>query len=60
MLSHGAYVVVIDLAMFTTYDRNKYCDCCYRTTCCACFVCFYSLSFVTAFILLTINIHTGM
>jgi len=31
-----------------TYDRNKYCGCCYRTISSAC-ICFYSLSFVTAF-----------
>jgi hypothetical protein len=49
MLSHGAFVV-IDLIIYMTYDRNEYCDCCYGTTFCAC-VCFYSLSFVTAFIL---------
>jgi len=48
MLSHGAFVVVLDLVMYTTYDHNKYCGCCYRTTCYAC-VCFYSPSFVTAF-----------
>jgi len=51
MLSHGTFVVVIDLVMYTTYDRNKFCDCCYRTTCCACVCFFNSLSFVTAFIL---------
>jgi hypothetical protein len=34
--------------MHTTYDRNKYCGCWIRITCCAC-VCFYCLSFVTAF-----------
>jgi len=33
MLSHGAFVVVLDLVMYTTYDCNKYCGCCYRTTC---------------------------
>jgi hypothetical protein len=48
MLGHGAFVVVLDLEMYTTYDRNKYYECCYRITCCAC-VCFYSLSFVTLF-----------
>ena len=44
--------------MYTTYDRNKYCDCCFRPTYCAC-VCFYSLPFATAFILSAINIHTA-
>jgi len=39
-----------DLVMYTTYDRKKYCDCCYRPICCAC-VCFYFIYFVTAFIL---------
>ena len=44
MLSHGAFVVVIDLVMYLTDDHNKYCDCCYRTTCCAC-VCLFLFSF---------------
>jgi hypothetical protein len=43
--------------MYTTNDRNKYCDCCYRTTGCVCF-CFYFLSFVTEFISCAVSIHT--
>ena len=58
MLTHGAFVV-IDFVMYTTYDRNKYCDGCFRTIVPA-FVCFYYLSFVNAFILGAINIHTRM
>ena len=39
VLIHGAFVVVvIDHVMYTMYDGNKYCDCCYRTACCAAFV----------------------
>jgi hypothetical protein len=49
MLSYGAFVVVLEISRNVyEYERNKYCGCCYRITCCAC-VCFYCLSFVTAF-----------
>jgi hypothetical protein len=59
MLSHGAFVM-LDLVMYTTYDCNKYCGCCYRITCCAC-VCLFLFSFFCNCILLrAINIHTGM
>jgi hypothetical protein len=46
--------------MYAMYGRNKYCDCCYKVLVVPAFVCFYSLSFVTVFILRDINIHRGM
>jgi hypothetical protein len=46
MLSHGAFVVLIDLVIYMTYYHNKYCDCCYRTACCACVCLFVYILFL--------------